>query len=254
MQCGGPSSSFSTASLAILDMTIDFSDFQEMEFPRHRDIVYVFHYVTDKVPEPVPFYVGESSRHVGRFGDYMSANFSASTDFKVGEAVKYLRKCGARIVVKYKETHDRREDEKLLLHKLRRSVKLLNDLKGYRYGEADIDDERHRVHSFIDELLAASGTKQVAPQRPSRKQAQSIELPLNGRGTVSVPEQIRLICQELSAADKIIKRQDILRLAKERGIKEGSVLPADYCDNTETGKWSKHSFLHAVGPGRYVLR
>jgi hypothetical protein len=139
-------------------MRIDFSDFQEMEFPRHRDIVYVFHYVIGDDNDAVPFYVGESSRHVGRFGDYMSANFSASTDFKVGEAVKYLRERGARIVVKFKESSDRREEEKQLLHKLRHSVKLLNDLKGYRYGAADIDDERQKIHRFIDEILSCSST------------------------------------------------------------------------------------------------
>ncbi|RTL55590.1 MAG: hypothetical protein EKK46_06650 [Rhodocyclaceae bacterium] len=237
-------------------MTIDLSAFQEMEFPQHRDIVYVFHYLTDNATEPVPFYVGESSRHVGRFGDYMSANFSASTDFKVGEAVKYLRKRGARILVKFKETHDRREDEKLLLHKLRRSVRLLNDLKGYRYGEADIDDERLKIHRFIDEILTPAETTKPAPQPRIRKQAPSNAPPPNRNplSELSVPERIRLICQELAAGDKIIRRKDILRLAKERGINEGSVLPADYCDNTETGKWSKHSFLHSVGPGRYVLR
>jgi hypothetical protein len=237
-------------------MTIDLSDFQEMEFPRHKDIVYVFHFHTDKTPQPIPFYVGESSRHVGRFGDYMSANFSASTDFKVGEAVKYLRNYGARIFVKFKETHDRREEEKVLLHKLRRSVKLLNDLKGYRYGEADIDDERQKIHRFMEEILLCSEATQLAPHHSLRKQLQLAELPSNGSGTasLSVPEQIRLICQELAAVDNIIKRQDIIRLAKERGIKEGSVLPADYCDNTVTGKWSRHSFLHSLGPGRYVLR
>ena len=79
-------------------MTIDFSTFAEMEFPQHRDIVYVFLYVPDEGAEPVPFYVGESSRHVGRFGDYMSANFTASTDFKVGEAVKYLQKSRFRVL------------------------------------------------------------------------------------------------------------------------------------------------------------
>ncbi len=71
---------------------------------------------------------------------------------------------------------------------------------------------------------------------------------------LSVPERVRLICQELSARGTIILRKDILILAKERGINEASVLPADYCDNTETGKWSRHSFLHSVGPGKYILR
>lgn len=70
-----------------------------------------------------------------------------------------------------------------------------------------------------------------------------------------VPEQVKLICQELAVTGGgVIKRQDILRLAEERGINLSSVLPADYCDNTVTGKWNRFSFLHSVGRGKYVLR
>src|SRR3990172_2147914 len=83
-------------------MTIDFDAFEEMEFPPYSDMVYIFFYVRGEDTERVPFYVGESSRHVGRFGDYVSAKFSAPTDFKVGEAVKYLRKRGLRVVIKFR--------------------------------------------------------------------------------------------------------------------------------------------------------
>jgi hypothetical protein len=242
-------------------MTIDFTTFQEMEFPRHRDIVYVFHYVDGDGSSSIPFYVGESSRHVGRFGDYMSANFSASTDFKVGEAIKHLRKRGLRVVVKFRESHDRREDEKQILHELRKTVRLLNDLKGYRYGSADIAGERQKIHQFIDDIIENPfGTvRAIQSSTPLRHKATSTSMVSSQSGApvdsnLSVPERVRLICQELAAEDKIIHRRDIFRIAKERGINEGSVLPADYCDNTQTGKWSKHSFLHSVGPGRYVLK
>jgi hypothetical protein len=242
-------------------MTIDLDGFEQMEFPQHRDIVYIFHYVRGEGSEPIPFYVGESSRHVGRFGDYVAANFSASTDFKVGEAVKYLREKGVRVVVTFKESPDRKGEERRLLQHLRSTFRLLNDLKGYRYGSADADGERLKIRQFIDLLLetpcpierAAEVPKKLAVEgvgtigdRPSCRASRDADL--------TVPERVKLICQELGAGGDVIKRQDILRIAKQRGLNETSVLPADYCDNTETGKWSSHSFLHSVGPGRYILR
>jgi len=80
---------------------------------------------------------------------------------------------------------------------------------------------------------------------------------VNTRGTgklSSIPEIVKSICQDLGRNGKVIKRKDIIAKAKERGINESSVLPADYCNNTTTGQWSKHSFLHSVGPGKYVLK
>jgi len=69
----------------------------------------------------------------------------------------------------------------------------------------------------------------------------------------TVPEIVRAICEELGANGEEISRKDIIEEAAKYGIKESSVLPADYCDNTTTSRWSKHSFLYSVGPGRYVL-
>ena len=69
----------------------------------------------------------------------------------------------------------------------------------------------------------------------------------------SIPEAVRAICEELGANGKEIIRKDIVTEAVKRETNAASVLPADYCDNTTTGRWSKHSFLHSIGPGRYVL-
>ena len=69
----------------------------------------------------------------------------------------------------------------------------------------------------------------------------------------TIPEIVEAICEDLGAGGKEIWRKDILDRAKEQGINESSVLPADFCDNTKTGQWSKHSFLHSIGPGRYKL-
>jgi hypothetical protein len=74
-----------------------------------------------------------------------------------------------------------------------------------------------------------------------------------GKTSRSIPDIVKSICEELGKDGKIIERRDIINKAACYGINESSILPADYCDNTRTGKWSKHSFLHSVGSGRYVL-
>lgn len=73
------------------------------------------------------------------------------------------------------------------------------------------------------------------------------------RNDLSIPEVVKSICEELGKNGKVINRKDILAKAKELGINESSVLPADYCDNTKTGQWSDFNFLHSVSPGRYIL-
>ncbi len=69
----------------------------------------------------------------------------------------------------------------------------------------------------------------------------------------SIPTIVKSICEELGANGRLIERREIIQKAIQHGLNESSILPADYCDNTLTGKWSKHSFLHSVGRGRYVL-
>ncbi|MGC2422775.1 MAG: hypothetical protein WA666_00250 [Nitrospirota bacterium] len=238
-------------------MTIDFDAFEEIAFPERCDIVYVFHYICGE--GILPFYVGESSRHFGRFGDYISANFSAATDFKVGEAVKYLREKGLGVVVKFKASQNRKEEEKRIIKHLRGTFRLLNDLKGYHYKSSDEDSERLKIQQFIEQILKDPYCIKHSPEAPKKQPREELGTsPSSGdkpRDTsLSIPEQVRLICEELAVGGNIIHREDILRLAKERGINEDSVLPADYCDNTETSKWSTHSFLHSVARGKYILR
>jgi hypothetical protein len=124
-----------------------------MEFPRHGHIVYILCYIRTEGSEPIPFYVGESSRHVGRFGDYISGKFSASTDFKVGEAVKYLRDNVYRVVIRFDEVDNRKVEEKRILQNLRGTFRLLNDLKGYDYNKSNERDERQNIQQFVDQIL-----------------------------------------------------------------------------------------------------
>jgi hypothetical protein len=124
-----------------------FEGFKDIEFPRYSDIVYAIYF--REHDKDTYFYVGESSRHIGRLGDYLSAKFSASTDFKVGEAIKYLLSIGYEVGVKYKESQNRKVDEKSVLDELRRNSKMLNDLPGYDYNTADERIERLKIHEFI---------------------------------------------------------------------------------------------------------
>ncbi|GEM_PF-860268 len=227
------------------------SEFTDIEFPQHKEIVYILYFMENDSVQEVPFYVGESSRGVGRFGDYISAKFSAPTDFKVGEAIRYMRNRGFNVRIKYKESDDRKSEERKIINDLQRNSRLLNELEGFNYTVSNESDERTKIHNFIDILLLEKGVRDASKVKDCPTENPTVTA--NTRNS-SIPDLIQNICQELGKDGKIILRKDIIARAKKLGIEESSVLPADYCDNTTTGKWSRHSFLHSVGPGKYVLK
>ena len=139
-------------------MKVLLQEFEELPFPKQSDIVYVLCFANPVAQtEPIPFYVGESSRHVGRIGDYVAAKFSASTDFKVGEAAKYFRTLGFEVKVMYKESIGRKAEEKALIKSLKeRSFLLLNEMEGYDYRADGEKTERKKVQNFVDEIVKAS--------------------------------------------------------------------------------------------------
>jgi hypothetical protein len=104
----------------------------------------------------VPFYVGQTNRLRERMNDYQSAQFAACTDFRVGEAIQYLRnQRGLRIVVRYKKSNDPGKDEYTLIRDLLLSgLRLLNSLPSYDYLKADNEEERRTAQRFCDMLLA----------------------------------------------------------------------------------------------------
>ncbi len=135
-------------------MSLDAS-FQEFLFPTDCSIVYVIGFKSGE--QFIPIYVGESDRHLGRIGDYCSAQFTAQTDFKVGRAAKYLLERGVRVLVKYRNSKDRKKDEAHLKQEFKaQGFKLLNDLLGYRYKTASEEEELKRVRDFIDGVLNRS--------------------------------------------------------------------------------------------------
>ncbi|MFC1826223.1 hypothetical protein ACFLYZ_02385 [Thermodesulfobacteriota bacterium] len=136
-----------------------YSDFHDIEFPRNPNIVYIIYIVKDG--DEIPIYVGESSRNIGRFGDYVSAKFSASTDFKIGEAIKYIRTFDYSVRIKYKETldRDRKNKEREILSNFSGRYHLLNDLSGYDYLNADELDERLKIHEFVRKKILSMDTR-----------------------------------------------------------------------------------------------
>ncbi|MGD0970952.1 MAG: hypothetical protein ABSA04_06050 [Desulfobaccales bacterium] len=73
-------------------MAIKGEEFLTIEFPQNINVVYIIYLTNQGVH--IPFYVGETGRFLVRVSDYMSANFKAQTDFKVGEAIRYIQEKG----------------------------------------------------------------------------------------------------------------------------------------------------------------
>jgi hypothetical protein len=126
-------------------------------FPaRGEGFIYVICWVNNV--QEVPFYVGETGRLNERMDDYCAKQFGAATDFRVGEAICYLRdKRGFKIMVRYKPSSDRKKEEYLIVRNLQTSgVRLLNDLLSYNYKHADKQDEREAVHKFCEVLIRSA--------------------------------------------------------------------------------------------------
>jgi len=129
-----------------------FEEYQTISFPSDSDIVYIIG--IEEKARFVPIYVGESSRNIGRFGDYISAQFSAPTDFKVGVAVKHLMKKGHKVVIKYRSSSDRRREQDDVIREIKAAgFRLLNDLHGYVYTTAKKDEETRKVEDFIEGII-----------------------------------------------------------------------------------------------------
>jgi hypothetical protein len=139
-------------------------------------VVYVFFWVSED-GTLIPFYVGETDVLPARVGDYCRAGFSASTDFKVGEAAKYLNDVKQRrIVLKYKRSSDKKDErckeEDAIADKLRsEGARLLNDFRGYKYATTSEDKERDAIWRFCDMLIQShsSLTLQNVRSNPIRR-------------------------------------------------------------------------------------
>ena len=138
---------------------MEFAGFTTMVFdPRSgRGFVYVLFWVGADNKE-IPFYVGETQSALGRLNDYYWAAFKASTDFNVGEAVKRLTAAGCRVIAKYIPSTNRKQDETQKIAECRsQGYTLLNGQKklGYDYNKTTEAEQRLKVQTFVDDLLAA---------------------------------------------------------------------------------------------------
>jgi hypothetical protein len=75
---------------------MNFEHFSTVEFPPiNRDIPgFVYVWFLTKGAAEAPFYAGQTKRLWGRLDDYYWASFSATADFRAGEAVRYLSEKG----------------------------------------------------------------------------------------------------------------------------------------------------------------
>jgi hypothetical protein len=140
---------------------MDFSGFDSMNLsPREDGLGFVYVLCWLEGSKEIPFYVGQTQAIWGRMNDYHWAEFQASTDFRVGEAVKYLTRKKRRIVAKYKASADRRKEEKAIICALHADKKiLLNDSPSYDYRTATPDEERAKVQDHINKIFRAAGTQ-----------------------------------------------------------------------------------------------
>ena len=120
--------------------------------------MYVFFWVADGVESP--FHVGQTKRLSGRMDDYRLAYFKACTDFRVGEAVKYLNDIkDYPVIVKYRASTDPPKEEYEIIRDLHmEGTWLLNCFPGYDYLKANEADERNAVQRFC-KALTGSRTK-----------------------------------------------------------------------------------------------
>ncbi|HEY4365147.1 MAG TPA: hypothetical protein VGN17_29565 [Bryobacteraceae bacterium] len=137
---------------------MNFDTFTVVNFPPiDREVpnfVYILFAVTESTQ--IPFYVGQTSRLWGRLDDYYWAQFSASTDFRIGEAIRHLGTKAHRVVVKYKHSEEpRREEAEIIKGLLAEGFTLLNTLRGFDYRKSDESEERSRIQRFVEKLLSS---------------------------------------------------------------------------------------------------
>jgi len=139
---------------------MDFSGFEQLEFPQDPPErvgeVYVLLFVLNGLEKP--FYVGQTMRFAGRMDDYFWAQFTASTDFKVGESIKHLRdERGCQIIVRHKPSSNRLDEEKAIIRQLsKEKFPLLNSCPNYDYKTASEDDVLEAIRGYCDKLIAGT--------------------------------------------------------------------------------------------------
>ena len=145
--------------IELLNFLLD--GFQTVEWPIGPGVLsnsaewYVYVFILYSGSRQLPFYVGQTKRFAARMGDYVSAQFAASTDFRVGEAIRFFsqeRQCG--IKVRFKQSDHGLQDEYHIIRELQLSgFHLLNSLRAYDYRQASKEAEQDIVQRFCRMIL-----------------------------------------------------------------------------------------------------
>ena len=135
-------------------------NFIKILFPKDEDIVYVLRFKRTDETTTTPLYVGQSGRGTRRIGEYVSAQFAAATDFKVGVAVRTLLTAGCEVSVNYQSSSNRRADEAELISRYtKEGHRLLNAEPSYNYRSANKATEQARIEQFVATLLINDSAK-----------------------------------------------------------------------------------------------
>jgi len=135
---------------------MNFDGFSSITFPRDEEVVYVLCFKRPGSLEEIPFYVGESGRGTRRLNDYITAQFAAPTDFKVGVVVRTLQRAGAEVIVKLKRSEDRKTEEAKLIREAAAHYPLLNHEAGFNYKSDDRAEQLRRFESVATALLTGT--------------------------------------------------------------------------------------------------
>ncbi len=215
-----------------------------LPFPETSDgYVYVFCWIRDGAESP--FYVGQTKRLAGRMNDYRLAQFAACTDFRVGEAMRYLRdskKC--RIVVRYKVSAEMRKDEYGLIRELQLSgVRLMNEFSSYNYRMANETEERVAVQRFCDVMVSKSECSVVGGMEDHASEPHKVAGLVTERRTVLISsERTNHNCFAEAFrehANRVFSTGEIRRILKARypDFSDGSILPNDHAEGNKHPCW-----------------
>ncbi len=122
-----------------------------------KGFVYVLYWMSGEIE--VPFYVGETDRLPGRVNDYYVGSFSAPTDFRVCECIRYFKDDkNCRVILRYKISSDRKAEREREEADIKEALHLsgallLNHFRSHNYRVDKDVDERKRLHVFCEASL-----------------------------------------------------------------------------------------------------
>ena len=138
------------------DLFDKFETFAVPDLPPNKSAVYVVLCIKDG--KKIPIYVGETKDLCRRIGNYISGYLKQRTDFKVGEAIRYLQG-KYEVVIRHKKASEeprmRKEEEKRIIENLcgEGYILLNHGLKYYDLKNPNIEEEKQKIKCRCDDIL-----------------------------------------------------------------------------------------------------